>query len=141
MPISRGFTLLEVVVALLIVALALAAAVQLTASGADNLSAMTRKTEAHWVAMNQLAELRARGAYPAIGKSQGKSEEAGHDWHWSQDVSQGPVRGLRKIAIQVRAGEKSPVLATVRGFIGQVEAAAVAPRAVSSSGIPAPVHR
>ncbi len=139
MPISRGFTLLEVVVALLIVALALAAAVQLTGSGADNLRAMTRKTEAHWVGMNQLAELRARGAYPATGKSQGKSEEAGHGWHWSQDVSQGPVRGLRKITIVVRAGEKAPVLATVRGFIGQVEAAAVAPSAVSGAGRP-PVH-
>jgi len=139
MSISRGFTLLEVVVALLIVALALAAAVQLTGSAADNLSAMTRKTEAHWVGMNQLAELRARGAYPATGKSQGKSEEAGHDWYWSQEVSQGPVRGLRKIAIRVRAGEKSPVLATVRGFIGQVEAAATAPNAVSGPVIP-PVH-
>ncbi len=139
MPISRGFTLLEVVVALLIVGLALAAAVQLTSSGADNLRAMTRKTEAHWVGMNQLAELRARGVYPATGKSQGKSEEAGHHWHWSQEVSQGPVRGLRKIAIRVRAEGKGPVLATVRGFIGQAEAAAAAPNEVSGPGIP-PVH-
>ncbi|MEJ2060698.1 MAG: type II secretion system minor pseudopilin GspI [Gammaproteobacteria bacterium] len=120
---ERGFTLIEVVIALFIVALGLAAAVQLSASSADNARHLAQTTYADWVAMNRLAALNLKGKYPGTGKSGGEAEQAGSTWYWQQVVSDTPIKGLRQVEIRVRAEREGPAFATVRGFIGQAQMA------------------
>ncbi|HVB84676.1 MAG TPA: type II secretion system minor pseudopilin GspI [Rhodanobacteraceae bacterium] len=116
---AHGFTLLEVMVALLIVALGLAAAVQLTTLAADNARALSRRTEADWVAMNQLGAMHLAGAWPADGSTQGHSLMAGRNWYWRQQVQGAPVPNLREVVIEVRATPRGPALATLRTLVSQ----------------------
>ena len=118
---AHGFTLLEVMVALLIVALGLAAAVQLTTLAADNARALSRRTEADWVAMNQLGAMQLAGAWPADGSTQGHSVMAGRTWYWRQQVQGAPVPNLREVVIEVRDRPTGPALATLRTLVSQAE--------------------
>lgn len=113
---ARGFTLLEVLVALAIVAVALAALVRTGAQATDNTGYLERKTFAHWVAMNQLTELQATGQGLARGRSEGTEEMAGIEWHWQRSVKPTPDPRLMQVDIVVgREGE--PQLVTLSGFV------------------------
>ena len=116
---EQGFTLIEVAIALFIVAPALAPAVQLTISGADDARRLTRHTYAEWVAMNRLGQAEL-DPYPGIGTTRGQAREAGSVWYWKQQVYETSTPGLRRIAIRVRATRQGPVLATVRSDLGRM---------------------
>lgn len=116
---SGGFTLIEVMVALLLVTLALAAAVELTSGSARQLEDMTETTQAHWVAMNHLAQLRASRRFPDTGETSGHAREAGHTWYWKQTVRNGPGGGLRTVSIRVSATRDGTALTEARGVFGK----------------------
>lgn len=120
MRASRGFTLVEVLVALLIVTLALAAAVELTGRSADDARAMRERLDAHWVGMNRLAALRAAGRYPELAGTSGEADQDGRHWFWTQAASDGPARGLRTVTIRVRLGEHGPEKGRVQGVFSRV---------------------
>jgi len=98
---SRGFTLLEVLVATTVIALAMAAIIKSTAMSATNLTHLRDKTFAHWVAMNQMAELQASNDYPEIGRSDGEEEMAGRDWYWTTEVKNTADKDVRRVEIVV----------------------------------------
>lgn len=98
---QRGFTLLETLVALAILAIALAAI--LRAAGAE-----TRHTEelrlrllADWVAQNRLASHAARGDWTAIGTQNGEETQAGIRLLWREDISSTPNPAFRRIEVSV----------------------------------------
>ena len=109
-----GFTLLEVMVALAIVAIALAAAVKASAMSVDNLSYLRNKTLAHWVALNLLAERRLQPVWPAVGGSNGEMTMAGRDWPWLIEITSTKDADVRRIQLTV-GGEAS--LASLTGFL------------------------
>ena len=63
----KGFTLLEVLVALTIVALALGALISTSGSHASSAGYLKQKTIAHWVAMNEITRLQVEKAWPGKG--------------------------------------------------------------------------
>ena len=99
---SRGFTLIEVVVAVAILALALGALISSMARYADNAGYLRDKTVALWVAHNRLTEIGLEPAWPATGKSDGDAELAGIDWRWDVTVSETPDPRVRRVDITVR---------------------------------------
>lgn len=115
---SRGFTLLEVLVATSVIAIALAAIIRLTTMSSSNLAHLRDKTFAHWVAMNQMAELQISETYPAIGRSSGEEEMAGREWYWTMEVKKTPDKDLRRVEIQVHEeeGRDAPSLTILTGF-------------------------
>lgn len=119
-----GFTLIEVLVALAIVAIGMAAVLGTLTSSADTVSYLRDKTFANWVALNQIAQLRLTGQTPAPGKSDGDSELAGRKWHWRQEVSATQVPGMLRIDVSVRptdvtvSDEDSGWYSTVSGMWG-----------------------
>jgi len=117
---QRGFTLLEVIVALAVIAFALAAAVSAVSGNTRNAAGLQQRTYAHWVAMNQMAELHASRQWPATRTTRGSSLLARHEWFWSMKVSDTPERNVRRVDITVRADEddESP-LVTLTGFVGR----------------------
>ena len=74
---SRGFTLLEVLVALAIVALGMAALMAALTSAADATGHLRDKSFAEWVALNRLAEVRLALVQAEEGKVQGTTEFGG----------------------------------------------------------------
>lgn len=101
---ARGFTLLEVLVALVIVALGMSALLETLSQSAGNISALRDKTVAEWIAMNQLALARLSLNAPAIGLTQGDVQNCGNgNWHWQQRVSAvNAVPGLLSITVSVQ---------------------------------------
>ena len=68
-PRADGFTLIEVLIALAIIAIALAAALRAVGSLADNATALHERLLAGWSADNQLAQLQLAHEWPDIGTS------------------------------------------------------------------------
>lgn len=98
---SRGFTLVEVLVALAIVAVALAAAARSVSVSTESAASHRSRVLAGFVAENQLAEFVARRAWPAIGTTQGVERQAGLDFAWHAEVIGTPHPLLRRVEIRV----------------------------------------
>lgn len=77
-----GFTLIEVMVALTIIAIALAALLNTSGAQANNAAYLKQKTLAHWVAMNEITQLRIEKKLPDLGDKKGSTSMANHEWHW-----------------------------------------------------------
>lgn len=122
---QRGFTLLEVAVALIVVSLGMLAAIGAVGHTARDSSYLRDKTLAHWVAMNKLTEVRLLPNAPPTDKSSDDVEMAGREWRWTMEVKQTPVESIRRIEISVRPKEapETSSMASITGFFG----AAVAP--------------
>lgn len=117
----RGFTLLEVLVALAVLAAALGALIAGIGQSADNAVRLRDKTFAQWVAMNKIVEARLEPGLPRVGTRKGNTLLANREWHWTLKVSNTPDRDLRRLEVEVRSGgADQPVVTTVVGFQGRV---------------------
>lgn len=117
---SRGFTLIEVVVALAIVAIGMLAVFKTIGDTVNNVASLRDRSFATWIAGNRIAEVRLSGEMPSVDETRGELEYAGQRWHWVARVSQTPVDGLRRIDVSVRR-DSDPAessLANLAGFIG-----------------------
>lgn len=118
---SRAFTLIEVLVALAIVALGAAAVTHALRSGIDTTAHLRDRLFAQWVAENRLAETRLSREPVALGRRTGELEFGTQRWRWTQEISATPIEGLRRIAIEVRRQtdpDSASALATLEGFRG-----------------------
>jgi general secretion pathway protein I len=102
---SAGFTLIEVLVALAIVTLGMAALLSTLSSSADSVSYQRDKTFAEWVALNRLTEVRTSLQRPSKGKSDGEVELGGRKWKWSQEIMDTEIKGILRIDVSVRPSD------------------------------------
>ncbi len=100
---ERGFTLLEVLVALAIVAMSVGALLGTVTSSASNVIYLKEKTLAEWVALNRLTELRIDKNMPDPGKHKGNSVLGGMRWEWEEEVVELPVKGMWRIDVRSHA--------------------------------------
>jgi general secretion pathway protein I len=98
---SAGFTLVEVLVALTIVAVALMAS--LRAAGALSTSAfeLRQRTLAQWSAENRLAQIRVQGEWPAMGKRAYDCSQAEASLVCEEEVFQTPNPQFRRVEVAV----------------------------------------
>lgn len=120
-----GFTLVEVLIALLVVALGIGALLSTLVSSADAIGRLRDKSLAEWIALNRISEVRLGTRRPQVGVSTGTIEYAGQNWNWRQTVSDPGVAGMLRLDVAVtlagtEAGEagRFPAIATAYGFIG-----------------------
>jgi general secretion pathway protein I len=121
----RGFTLLEVLVAVLLLGLALSALVRLAGLEARATAQLRDATFAQWVAANALAETRLREPFPPPGRRAGEAQMAGRRWRWQLDVQPTDVESIHRLDVRVFAaplagaprdgGDDDPV-ASLTGF-------------------------
>lgn len=102
---ARGFTLIEVLVALAIVAIGMAAVLGALNSSANTISYLRDKSFAQWVALNQIATLRISGQMTPTGNSDGNTDFAGRSWHWRREVTATQVPGVVRIDVKVRPAD------------------------------------
>lgn len=110
-----GFTLLEVLIALAIIALVLVALARTAVVEVRDFDALRERTLAGWVASNVLAETRL-GAGRAIGRSDGRLEFANRAWRWTREIEATPNAEIRRVGIQVFADGGRRPSATLHGF-------------------------
>ena len=101
MNASRGFTLLEVLVALAVLAIAMGALLKSGVGGAATAMQLQDKLFANWVATNRLAEIEVAPEWPAEGETTGVSPMAGREWRWRQSVSATPDSDMRRVDVEV----------------------------------------
>ena len=115
---NKGFTLLEVLVALAVIAIALGAAVRLSGSMIDTSYALKQRTVARWIAENRLNVLLATNAFPAIGSSDGEESMGGMQFRWQQDVSNTPNQYFRRVELRVYSeDDRDFALSILAGYI------------------------
>jgi general secretion pathway protein I len=145
---QAGFTLLEAMIALMIVAMALPALVTLVMTQLDGSAAIRDKTYAYWVAENELTRVRllqqqkakkALSSYQIPEKDSGLVDLAGLRWRWQLKtiaLDTLPVPGFKRVEISVQLmgaadgaslGSASfdndqPALARLTGYISDPEA-------------------
>jgi general secretion pathway protein I len=120
---QNGFTLIEVLVALAIVAIGMAAVLEALTSSANTAVYLQDKTFAEWVALNRIETVRLSGSIPGTGTSSDDIDYAGRSWEWQQKVTDTRIPNLRQIEVDVRpadskAGEDRGWYASATGFMG-----------------------
>jgi general secretion pathway protein I len=98
----RGFTLVEVLVSLAVLAIALTAVMRTMAQAIDATATLRERHVALWVAQNQLVQHQIERDWPAADTKDGDTEIGGEKWFWREQVSTTPEPGIRRIEITIR---------------------------------------
>lgn len=125
---SRGFTLIEVMVALVIVAFALTAIAASMNQMIDSATAMRDRTYASWIAQNKITEIRLAGAMPEASTTSGELDYANTRWSWRAAVSETGIDNFMRIDVSVSYADSDYTVRTVTGFVGEPVAPGIANR-------------
>ena len=119
----RGFTLIEILVAMAILAIAMSALIQTSGQTTANATYLQARTIGMWVAENRLTELQISREWIRVGSSSGEMEMAGVKWFWRTIVEKIADREtqefMRGVTVEVRSNpdQKTPS-AVLKGFVG-----------------------
>jgi len=116
---SRGFTLLEVMVALIIVAFSLTALTASMNQMIDAANTLRERTFASWIAQNKITEMRLANVIPEVSATSGEIEFGNTEWEWRAVVSETGIENFRRIDVSVSHYGAEYVILTVTGFIGE----------------------
>ncbi len=126
---SRGFTLIEVMVALIVVAMGLAALMVAVTGTARTSGYLRDKTLAQWIALNHLSEIRLNLNQTPLTNSTlaGSTPDsvqltfAGRKWHYDTRYFDTTFTSMKRVVVRVYAGDKNTkgnALAEATGFLG-----------------------
>jgi general secretion pathway protein I len=107
---QRGFTLIEVLVAVSIVAIALGAGLKAAGALVDNAQRLTDVSAAQWCADNQLADLKLAKQFPGIGDAGFACEQLGRQYDGTLAVRATPNPNFRRVDAQVSDDAGRPLL-------------------------------
>jgi general secretion pathway protein I len=112
---ARGFTLIEVLVALAIVAIALGAGMKAAGALGNNAQRLAEVSAAQWCAQNELTELRLNRAFPGIGDTDFACEQLGRRYNGLRKVRQTPNPNFRRVdaVVSDEAGQTLLVISTI----------------------------
>lgn len=114
---GRGFTLIEVLVALAIVAITLAAGIKASGALTSNAERLAQTSAAQWCAENQLTELRLSKQFPGTGESSFSCTQLGRDYIGRLVVQGTPNPNFRRVEAHIASADATPLLsiATIMG--------------------------
>jgi general secretion pathway protein I len=108
-PLSHGFTLIEVLLALLVVAIALAAMLKITAQDIDHTTRIKQKTIRHWVAMHGVALIQLKKINLPLGQETTKvTSFFNQRWYWRAKLTSTPIPHVQQIQITVSPTQTGP---------------------------------
>ncbi|MEO0998653.1 MAG: type II secretion system minor pseudopilin GspI [Pseudomonadota bacterium] len=117
---AGGFTLIEVMVALVIAALGLAAVITMSVGAIDNANVFRDRALALYVGLNVITELRLSDEFPDPGDTEDEVELADRDWFWRAEISETESDALRRVEVSVASAETPDTpIRTVVGFVGE----------------------
>ncbi|MCC8998585.1 MAG: type II secretion system minor pseudopilin GspI [Candidatus Contendobacter sp.] len=117
---QAGFTLLEVLVALAVLAIAMGAIISAATQSINTVATLRDQTFASWVALNQVNErLLDPKPWPEEGSRTGSAELANRTWRWEARFSKTDDPDLRRLDLTVRTRENGPELSQLVAFKGK----------------------
>ena len=118
-----GFTLIEVLVAIGIAAIGLAAVLAVVTNSTSGASNQHSRTLAGWIAANHVVKARLAGTLPSLDTTRGDEDYGNLRWHWEQKVTQTEVKGIRRLDVRVWLSDdpEDSSRARVTGFVGRVQ--------------------
>lgn len=113
-----GFTLLEVMVALAVLAIAMGAIIGIATQSVNTIGQLRDQTFAGWVALNKINELvLASTPWPDEGSRQGSVELANRTWRWEASFQKTDDPDLMRLDLTIRQRDANgPVLTTLVAF-------------------------
>lgn len=117
MSAERGFTLVETLVALAVVAVTLSAGTQAAQALINNVQRFDDVSAAQWCADNELIGLRLAKRFPAVGDSAFSCEQLGRRYSGTLAVRPTPNPNFRRIDAHISDAQGRPLLnlSTVQG--------------------------
>ena len=116
----KGFTLIEILVAIAILGVALAATSRAAHVATDGALETRQRLLATWAAQNRVAELRARHVFPAATSTRMETSQAGLALVIDETVTETPNPGLRRVDLAVsQARDPSRVLTRLTAYVAQ----------------------
>ena len=117
---SQGFTLIEVMLAMAVFAIAGVALLGVADNNYRHISHIEEQMFANWVASNQLVEVSLDKTWPPKNNRKGKVEMAGRTWYWQQKVIKTANKELRAVNMQVRLNEDDELVsASLMTYLAQ----------------------
>ncbi len=116
---QAGFTLVEVMVALSIVALSLTAIAASMNQMIDAANTMRERTYASWIAQNKITELRLANVPAEVSSTDGEIDFGNATWAWTADISETGIEGFVRVDVSVSLAGSEYIIRTVTGFIGE----------------------
>ncbi|MDZ7787749.1 MAG: type II secretion system minor pseudopilin GspI [Halofilum sp. (in: g-proteobacteria)] len=113
---GRGFTLIEVLVALFVFAVAMTVLVQSGTHRAQNLNYLRDRTLASWIAADRITAIRLEPDELSTGSRDGEVEMARRTWFWEAEISATEDDTVRRIEVAVRLDEDAEPVARMTGF-------------------------
>ena len=116
---NRAFTLIEVMVALAIIALSLTAVAAKMGRMIDTSNSMQERTYASWIAQNKITEMRLENVLPEATTTSGDVEYANRNWRWRAVVTETGIENLFRVDVEITSADSNSVIRKVTGFIGE----------------------
>lgn len=116
---AHGFTLIEVMIALAIAAISLAAATAAVSQMVDGAQGMRERTYASWIAQNRIVELRLANVVPEADRTTSEVTFAGQEWRLETIITETGVENLFRVDVQVSPDDRDELSGVVTGFIGE----------------------
>ena len=105
----KGFTLIEVLLALAVIAIALTALIKATAQTVATTSRVKEKSISHWVAMQGVSLIQlGLLTVPANQEITHVTNMLGQRWYWRAKLISTPVKHMQQIHITVSRHQSGP---------------------------------
>ena len=111
---NQGFTLIEILIALTILAITMGAYLYQLDNQIKHTNDLRQRTLGHWLAQNHLTQLQLQGQWLEVGKSKFNLQQGENIWQMEQSISNTPNANIRRIALKV----SSPTGDVVSNLVG-----------------------
>ncbi|MFN7098452.1 MAG: type II secretion system minor pseudopilin GspI [Gammaproteobacteria bacterium] len=119
----QGFTLIEIMVALVILAIALSAISLAISRNAQNATYIDQKMAAHWVAMNIISQQQLKATQPnyiGVSSQEGTSNMLNHTWYWKAETENTTIDQTYHISVDVSTKDNGPSIDHIEEYISHV---------------------
>ena len=116
---TRGFTLIEVLIALAVLAVVMASIARATSQTVVANLDLQQRTFASWVAANVIEQVRLRDGWPNVGRRQGRTIMGQTEWHWQMQISSTEEPRMRRLDVVVyQDSDHQQAIVSLSGFVG-----------------------